>query len=150
LTSRLRGKIRANDPSVKISFSVRGRLTPVSKVNAADIIRRRINERIPRGEQERISGLAAIAAETISRWRNGGTINPDLKTMERLAEAIGISLAELISDSPEERSAPPPPPIDPGLQHRLEAGIQRASERLREAARDVAALAELFPETERR
>lgn len=69
-------------------------LTRMSK--AREVVLRRLVELIPYGDQERVTGLAGISTETVSRWRAG--TEPSLDSLEALAAALRVSLADLITD----------------------------------------------------
>ena len=63
------------------------------------MLAQRIRELVPRGEAAKLSAMAGMSAETFSSWRTGKRVpNPDLRELERLADALRVSPAYLISE----------------------------------------------------
>ena len=89
--------------------------------------------RMERGlSQAKLAVMAGMDPATLNRLERG-TGNPNLKTLQRMADALDISVSELLEDvSPKARAARP---LEPSLNDAL------ADERLLE---DEAALAVLF------
>lgn len=67
-----------------------------------EVFAERIRALIPRGSARRIAGLAGIAEETISRWKNGRSTAARIPTLEDVARAISedqgitVTAADLI------------------------------------------------------
>mgnify|MGYP001590157649 CR=1 FL=1 len=76
---------------------------------------------MPRGKAATLSALAGMSAETFSSWRTGKRHpNPDLKELERIADALRVSPAYLISD---ENS-----PVSPDVLRKVEQAEQATAE----------------------
>lgn len=88
-----------------------------------EILRDRLRDLVPRGQAARISALAGMSAETFSLWKNERRYpNPELSELERLAEALQVSPAYLISEAspadcrPSSEEVLPPALIPPCRQ----------------------------------
>jgi len=98
-----------------------------------EIFVQRLNELLPKGEAQLYAKRARISEQTISRWRNGERVNPGLDTLTRLAAALGVPVAYLISDEPA-------PAVDPQLAERLARDaeqVESATRTLLEAVRSA-------------
>lgn len=77
-----------------------------------EVLVERLEKLLPYGAQERISALAGVSSETLSRWRNGRRKpNPDLDTLTRLSRAMGCDVIDLLA-YPTQLATPtytPPP-----------------------------------------
>jgi Helix-turn-helix len=71
------------------------------RTKAQTIFLRRLNELLPRGRATIIAQRTGIHLSTISNWRQGKTpVNPSLEILEKLANALNVPVAYLITDSP--------------------------------------------------
>lgn len=76
-------------------------LTPVSKSKPSwEVLRGRLRA-IKHGDNARVADAARISTATLSRWKKkGAELNPDLATLEGLAEGLGLPLPALLSEEP--------------------------------------------------
>lgn len=71
------------------------------RTKAQTIFLRRLNELLPRGRATIVAQRTGIHLSTISNWRQGKTpVNPSLEILEKLANALNVPVAYLITDSP--------------------------------------------------
>jgi transcriptional regulator with XRE-family HTH domain len=119
--------------SQEISAPTRIEFAQVSRKGLGAVLAQRIRELVKRGTAARISAEAGISAETFSLWRTGARYpNPDLKELERIAEALGVSPLHLISEEvgPDGR-------LPPSADERAELDRLRELERRVRAASDL-------------
>lgn len=97
---------------------------------------------LPRGAQRRLAELAGLSPETVSRWKSGRG-NPRLAELEALADAMGVSVAHLVSSESEEQ------PTLPGVAisgERASARVERLLVRAERVARELTAATALARE----
>lgn len=88
-----------------------------------------------RGLTQRAAAQAAgIATDMISRLENGRYTSPGLRTLLRIADGLGTSVAALLPDVPANRGS-----LDNGLRARLMAVVARAEPRELELIVELAA-----------
>jgi transcriptional regulator with XRE-family HTH domain len=56
--------------------------------------------------QQAVARSAGIATDMVSRLENGHYTSPGLRTLLRIAEGMGVSLAALLPDAPSPNAAP--------------------------------------------
>ena len=86
--------------------------------------------------QQAVARSAAIATDMVSRLENGHYTSPGLRTLLRIAEGMGVSLAALLPDA----AHPPVADPDSALKSRLEALAHRAEPHELELLVDIAAV----------
>lgn len=69
----------------------------MSKRSASEIFFGHVSA-IPHGKGRRMMELAGLDNTTLTRWRKAGRANPELATIEGLAQALGTTVAALISE----------------------------------------------------
>ncbi|MBL8974844.1 MAG: helix-turn-helix domain-containing protein [Myxococcales bacterium] len=72
--------------------------------------------------QQAVARSAGIATDMVSRLENGHYTSPGLRTLLRIAEGVGVSLAALLPDAPSAPSSAP----ESALKSRLGALAHRA------------------------
>ncbi len=72
--------------------------------------------------QQAVARSAGIATDMVSRLENGHYTSPGLRTLLRIAEGMGVSLALLLPDAPSAPSSAP----ENALKARLDALAHRA------------------------
>lgn len=72
--------------------------------------------------QQAVARSAGIATDMVSRLENGHYTSPGLRTLLRIAEGMGVSLAALLPDVPSPSAATP----ENALLARLGGLVQRA------------------------
>jgi len=72
--------------------------------------------------QQAVARSAGIATDMVSRLENGHYTSPGLRTLLRIAEGMGVSLALLLPDAPSAPSSAP----ESALKSRLGALAHRA------------------------
>jgi transcriptional regulator with XRE-family HTH domain len=88
-----------------------------------------------RGLTQRAAAQAAgIATDMISRLENGRYTSPGLRTLLRIADGLGTSVAALLPDVPANRGS-----VESGLRARLMAVVARADPRELELIVELAA-----------
>jgi len=97
---------------------------------------------LPRGAQRRLAELAGLSPETVSRWK-AGRGNPRQAELEALADAMGVSVAHLVSsESTEEPTLPGVGPDGERASARVERLLRRAERIARELTAATAAARE--------
>lgn len=86
--------------------------------------------------QQAVARSAGIATDMVSRLENGHYTSPGLRTLLRIAEGIGVSLAALLPDAPSTASAAP----ETALKSRLGALAHRAEPHELDLLVDIAAV----------
>jgi len=74
--------------------------------------------------QQVLAQSAGIATDMVSRLENGHYSSPGLRTLVRIAEGMGVSVAALLPDLPTASGAPG---VETNMRARLQAIVQRAS-----------------------
>lgn len=72
--------------------------------------------------QHAVARSAGIATDMVSRLENGHYTSPGLRTLLRIAEGMGVSLAALLPDAPSAPSSAP----ESALKSKLGALVHRA------------------------
>jgi transcriptional regulator with XRE-family HTH domain len=85
--------------------------------------------------QQAVARSAGIATDMVSRLENGHYTSPGLRTLLRIAEGIGVSLATLLPDAPSTTGAP-----ETALKSRLGALAHRAEPHELDLLVDIAAV----------
>jgi len=76
-----------------------------SMTSLEEVFRRRINDLAPP-----FGSKTSLWSSDLTRWRKGERTNLRLATLEKVAEALGVDPAYLISDHVQKDGAPIPPP----------------------------------------
>jgi transcriptional regulator with XRE-family HTH domain len=74
--------------------------------------------------QQVLAQSAGIATDMVSRLENGHYSSPGLRTLVRIAEGMGVSVAALLPDLPSASGTQSP---ETNMRARLQALVQRAS-----------------------
>ena len=77
--------------------------------------------------QQAVARSAGIATDMVSRLENGHYTSPGLRTLLRIAEGVGVSLAALLPDAPSAPSSAP----ESALKSRLGALAHREARAVR-------------------
>jgi transcriptional regulator with XRE-family HTH domain len=81
------------------------------------------------GTQEAASGLAGVAAGSFSRWRKKRRkVNPDLSTIIRIADALGVPPGEMLT---EPKDQPTRAEREKAMRQAIDAAITKARGELR-------------------
>jgi transcriptional regulator with XRE-family HTH domain len=86
--------------------------------------------------QQTVARSAGIATDMVSRLENGHYTSPGLRTLLRIAEGVGVSLAALLPDAPSAPSSAP----ENALKARLDALAHRAEPHELELLVDIASV----------
>lgn len=75
------------------------------KTRPRDVFVRRLDQLLTKGRAKLVSERSGVSETTLSNWRRGKVrVNPELETLEKIADALGVSAGYLISEEAFERA----------------------------------------------